>query len=106
MLAVEGVYQNGNLRLPEQMQFNQPVKVIVTFLETEKITLNDNKSEKLVAELYSNDKITLKQAQDLLNHSNWQDTVVLLEQYGCQLYYDKDDLEEDLETLALFKENS
>ncbi len=48
----------------------------------------------------------LKQAQDLLNHSNWQDTVVFLEQQGCQLYYDKDDLEEDLETLALVQENS
>jgi len=105
MLAVEGVYKNGKLLLPTQIQFNHPVKVIVTFLEKENITHN-NKSEKLVAELYSNDNITLKQAQYLLNHSNWEDTVVALEQQGCQLYYDKDDLEEDLESVVLFKEKS
>ncbi len=32
MLAVEGVYQNGHLLLPKEVKFNQPVKVIVTFL--------------------------------------------------------------------------
>ena len=51
MLAVEGVYKNGKLLLPTQIQFNHPVKVIVTFLEKENITHN-NKSEKLVAEIY------------------------------------------------------
>ena len=58
--------------------------------------------------MYSNDNITFKQEQSLLNHQNWQDTVTVLELEGCQLYYDKDDWEEDLETLALFdeKENS
>ncbi len=121
MLAIEGIYQNGQLRLQEKVELNQPARVIVTFLE-EKITHNDNKfsrknfctqkllreKEKLVAELYANDNITFKQAQYLLNHSHWQDTVNVLEQQGCQLYYDKEDLEEDLETLALFdeKENS
>jgi hypothetical protein len=40
----------------------------------------------------------------LLNHSHWQDTVFVLEQQDCQLYYDKDDWEEELETLALFDE--
>lgn len=105
MLALEGVYQNGQLLLPQKIEFTQPVKVIVTFLEAEKITHNEV-TEKLVAELYTNDKITFKQAQSLLNHQNWQDTVTVLER--CQLYYDKEDWEEDLETLALFdeKENS
>jgi len=32
--------------------------------------------------------------------------VTVLEQHGCQLYYDKEDLEADLETLALLDENS
>ncbi|EDN69222.1 hypothetical protein BGP_0061 [Beggiatoa sp. PS] len=107
MLAVEGIYQNGQLLLPEKVEFTQPVKVIVTFLE-EKMTPNGSQLEKLVAELYTNDNITFKQAQSLLNHSHWQDTVTILEQQGCQLYYDKEDLEEDLETVALFdeKENS
>ncbi len=104
MLAIEGIYQDGQLLLQERIELTQPVKVIVTFLEEEKITHNDSKLEKLVAELYANDKITFKQAQYLLNHSNWQDTVVTLEQHGCQLYYDKDDWEDDLETLALFDE--
>jgi len=101
MLAIEGIYQNGQLQLQEKVELNQPVKVIVMFLE-EKMTHHDNKLDKLVAELYANDNITFKQAQYLLNHSNWQDTVVVLEQQGCQLYYDKEDLEEDLEALALF----
>jgi predicted HTH domain antitoxin len=103
MFAIEGVYQNGQLLLQEKVEFTQPVKVIVTFLE-EKKTDNDNKLEKLVAELYANDNITLKQAQSLLNHSHWQDTVFVLEQQGCQLYYDKEDWKEELETLALFDE--
>jgi predicted HTH domain antitoxin len=107
MLALEGVYQNGQLLLPQKIEFTQPVKVIVTFLEAEKITHNEV-TEKLVAELYANDNITFKQAQSLLNHQNWQDTVTVLEQQGCQLYYDKEDWEADLETLALFdkKDNS
>lgn len=98
MLAIEGIYQNDQLQLQKKVELNQPVKVIVMFLE-EKMTHLDNK---LVAELYANDNITFKQAQYLLNHSNWQETVVVLEQQGCQLFYDKEDLEEDLEALALF----
>ncbi len=56
MLAIEGVYQNGQLLLQEKVELTQPVKVIVTFLE-EKRTDNDNKLKKLVAELYANDNI-------------------------------------------------
>jgi len=100
MLSIEGIYENGQVILKEKAEFNQPVKVVVTFLE-ENIRY-DNTLEKLVATLYSNDNITFKQAQYLLNHSHWQDTANLLEQYGCQLYYDKEDLAEDLETLSLF----
>jgi len=33
MLAIEGIYQNGQVLLPKKIEFNQPVKVIVTFLE-------------------------------------------------------------------------
>jgi hypothetical protein len=33
MLAVEGVYQNGQVLLQEKVEFTQQVKVIVTFLE-------------------------------------------------------------------------
>jgi predicted DNA-binding antitoxin AbrB/MazE fold protein len=56
MLAIEGVYQNGQVLLQEKVELTQQVKVIVTFLE-EKITDNDDKLEKLVAELYANDNI-------------------------------------------------
>jgi predicted HTH domain antitoxin len=101
MLSVEGIYRNGQVILKEKIESNQPVKVLVTFLE-ENTTHRNNTVEKLVAELYANDNITFKQAQHLLNYSNWQDTASILEQYGCQLYYDKDDLEEDLETVSLF----
>ncbi len=33
MLAVEGIYQNGQLLLHEKVEFTQPIKLIVTFLE-------------------------------------------------------------------------
>ncbi len=33
MLAVGGVYQNGQVLLQEKVEFTQQVKVIVTFLE-------------------------------------------------------------------------
>jgi len=105
MLAIEGIYQNGQLSLSEKVELTQPVKVIVTFLE-EQTTPNGNQLEKLVAQLYANDNITFKQAHSLLNHRYWQDTVTVLEQQGCQLYYDKEDLEADLETLALLEDNS
>ncbi len=105
MLTIEGIYQNGQLSLSKKVECTQPVKVIVTFLE-EQTTLNEEQLEKLVAQLYANDNITFKQAQCLLNHQNWQDTVTILEQQGCQLYYDKEDFEADLETLALLEKNS
>ena len=79
MLALEGIYQNGQLLLPQKVEVTQPVKVIVTFLEPEKITQN-KVTEKLGAEFYINDNITFKPAQSLLNHQNWQDTVTVLEQ--------------------------
>ena len=98
MLSVEGIYQNGQVILNEKIDSIQPVKVVVTFLE-ENITLTNNTLEKLIATLYLNDNITFKQAQHLLN-SNWQDTAAILEQQGCQLYYDKDDFDEDLKILS------
>ena len=102
MLTIEGIYQNGQLSLSKKVECTQPVKVIVTFLE-EQTTLNEEQLEKLVAQLYANDNITFKQAQCLLNHQNWQDTVTILEQQGCQLYYDKEDLET---IIALLEKNS
>ena len=90
---------------PPFYKLAQPVKVIVTFLE-EQTTPNGNQLEKLVAQLYTNNNITFQQAQSLLNHQHWQDTVTVLEQQGCQLYYDTEDLEADLEALALLDENS
>jgi predicted HTH domain antitoxin len=105
MLAVEGIYQNEHLFLSEKVEFTQPVKVIVTFLE-EKMTPNESQLEKLVAELYASDKITFKQAQSLLNHQNWQDTVTVLELEGCQLSYDFDDWEEDLARVGCISEAS
>lgn len=104
MLAIEGIYQNGQLSLSEKVEFTQPVKLIVTFLEEQ--TTPNEVTEKLVVKLYIDDNITFKQAQSLLNHQHWQDTATVLEQQGCQLYYDKEDLESDLETLALLDENS
>ncbi|MEN8220500.1 MAG: UPF0175 family protein [Pseudomonadota bacterium] len=57
-------------------------------------------AEALIAELYAADSITFKQAQRMLNHTNWQETLEVLKQHGCQLYYDRDDFENDLQTLA------
>ena len=33
MVAVSGVYQNGYVKLDEELSFKKPVKVIITFLE-------------------------------------------------------------------------
>jgi predicted HTH domain antitoxin len=57
-------------------------------------------AEALISELYAADSITFKQAQRMLNHTDWQETVEVLKQHGCQLYYDRDDFENDLQTLA------
>jgi predicted HTH domain antitoxin len=88
-----------------RVEFSAPFAAgahLTVFVISEQPTENvdDSKqktTEALVAELYAADNITFKQAQHLLNHPDWQDTVAVLEQHGCQLYYDKDDFEEDLE---------
>lgn len=36
MVAVRGTYQNGHVTLAEEVTFDDPVDVIVTFLEEEK----------------------------------------------------------------------
>jgi len=36
MLAVKGIYQNGQLILKEKVPFTEPITVIVTFLEEPK----------------------------------------------------------------------
>jgi len=56
--------------------------------------------ELLVVELYKADCLTFTQAQQLLNHSSWQETLALLEQRGCSIYYDRDDFAEDLTSCA------
>jgi len=100
MLTVEGIYQNGQVLLDEKVDYAKPTKVIVTFLEETTIT-HDNQT-KLIADLYASGKISFKQVQALFNHDNWQQTVKILEKYGCQLHYDEDDLNEDLKNLSLF----
>ena len=40
--------------------------------------------------------------QNALEEIKLNASLQVLEQQGCQLYYDKDDLEDDLETLASF----
>ena len=59
--------------------------------------------ETLIAELYRTDSITFKEAQELLNLRSWQETVAILEKHGCELYYDRDDFEQDLQILGLNK---
>jgi hypothetical protein len=38
MLAIKGIYQNGQFILSEKVPFTQPTTVIITFLEDEKAT--------------------------------------------------------------------
>ncbi len=61
--------------------------------------LSSETIEMLIAELYRSDSITFKEAQSLLGGASWQDTSAMLEKHGCTLYYDRDDFEQDLETL-------
>lgn len=57
--------------------------------------------EMLIAELYRADSITFKEAQNLLGDLPWQETAAILEHHGCELYYDRDDFEQDVKTLGL-----
>lgn len=66
--------------------------------------LSQHTIEVLVAELYRAEYITFKQAQQLLNHTNWQETYKVLKEHGCQLYYDVDDFEDDIRTLTALYE--
>lgn len=63
--------------------------------------LSQETVEMLIAELYRTDSITFKEAQNLLGGLPWQETAAILEQHGCELYYDRDDFEQDLTTLSL-----
>jgi predicted HTH domain antitoxin len=96
------VSQTKQVEFPVPYSAGTPITVLV-FKEqpTDNLDHSESTIEVLVAELYAADQITFKQAQQLLNHTDWQDTVTVLTQQGCQLYYDKDDYQQDLETLAL-----
>ena len=63
--------------------------------------LSQETIEIVIAELYRNDNITFKEAQNLLQTPSWQETVAILEKHGCTLYYDRDDFEHDLAVLDL-----
>ena len=69
---------------------------IIEFIERlkEKDEIKKNEIERL----YKTDKITFNQAHGLLKYSSWQETANILEEYGCKLYYDKDDFTSDVET--------
>ncbi len=97
MIAIEGIYQNGQVLLQEQVNALESSKVIVTFLQEEPVIYHQQLP--LVADLYRNGNISLKQAQALLNQSTWQRTAQLLESHGCQLHYDEDDWADDLQTV-------
>lgn len=98
MIAIEGIYQNGQVFLQEQVDALEPSKVIVTFLEQEPVI--HPQQLQLITNLYRNGNITLNQAQALLNQATWQQTAQLLEQQGCQLHYDEDDWADDLQTVS------
>jgi predicted HTH domain antitoxin len=63
--------------------------------------LSQETAEALIAELYRADCLTFAQAQSLLHHASWQETARVLKQHGCELYYDRDDFDHDLETLGI-----
>jgi len=93
------VTQTGRVEL--QVPFSSGVHLTILVFADESVEKPKPTIEESVAALYTTEKITFKQAQDLLNHTNWQDTVTVLEQQGCQLYYD----EEDLESLTVFEKS-
>ncbi len=95
------VTQTGRVEL--QVPFSSGVHLTILVFADESVEKPKPTIEESVAALYTSEKITFKQAQDLLNHTNWQDTVTVLEQQGCQLYYDEEDFEEDLESLTVFE---
>lgn len=75
-------------------------------IELEWRHLSKETIEVVIAELYRNDSITFDEAQNLLSCSSWQETSYILEQHGCELYYDSDDFKQDLQTINLIKERN
>jgi predicted HTH domain antitoxin len=71
-----------------------PRRIRLRFEEVSQAT-----QDALVAELYRAEKITFRQAQEILGQ-RWERTADILEQQGCTLYYDIDDLMDDRKTLA------
>ncbi len=78
-------------------------EIINTKVQIQWDQLSKKAIEILIAELYRTDCITFKQAQNLLGCSSWEKTADILQKQGCELYYDKDDYEYDLESLGLKK---
>jgi len=62
--------------------------------------LSEKAAHILIAELYRADCITFRQARHLLNSQSWEKAAGILEHYGCELYYDRDDFEDDLRSLG------
>jgi hypothetical protein len=46
MLALKGIYQNGQFQLEQAISYHKPVQVIITFLEDESILQQDVLAEK------------------------------------------------------------
>jgi len=65
--------------------------------------LSEKTARMLIAELYRADCITFRQARNLLNCPSWKDAASILERNGCELYYDRDDFEDDLNALGINK---
>jgi hypothetical protein len=57
MLAIRGTYQNDQLFLPEKVPFTEPVTVIVTFLDDDKVTTSSRTSYKSISSTVANDKL-------------------------------------------------
>jgi len=55
--------------------------------------------EALVAGLYQVDRITFREAHQLLNTQTPSETVTLLKNYGCRLDYDEDEFQQDIDRL-------
>lgn len=69
MVAVRGIYQNGQVKLDKEVTFTDPVDVIITFLEEEK----KETGKRLTLEDFS----FAKSQKDLENYTgSFSDTVI------------------------------
>ena len=74
MIAVKGLYKDGNIKLSKNIQYNKEIEVIVTFLDDE------NKDDKYDDSILNIDDFSFNRAQNILKEYKGDISDALLEE--------------------------